>query len=66
MVVSVKAGDSNVTLLGEHFLYSCPSLTSLDLSGMVAVTEIGEYAFLDNCPRLSPRPTRESILQKKK
>ena len=50
--VSVTARDSNVHLLGYRFLSSCRSLTSVDLSGMVAVTDIG-VGFLGDCPSLT-------------
>ena len=52
-----------VTKIGDNFL-SHTQLTSLDLSGMVAVTKIGR-CFLDGCDRLSPCPTRESLLRPK-
>ena len=62
------SGMVAVTGIGSSFLLSCPSLTTLDMSGMVAVTEIdARYGgFLENCPRLHPRPTRESILRQEK
>ena len=57
------SGMVAVTKIGDYFL-SHTHLTSLDLSGMVAVTKIGR-CFLDGCDRLSPCPTRESLLRRK-
>ena len=50
-VVSVTIADPNVTTIGRYFLAGIPhgqpdigtSLRSVDLSGMVAVTEIGDF-----------------------
>eukprot|EP00760_Papus_ankaliazontas_P014300 PhM_4_TR16033/c0_g1_i1/m.103282 len=39
---------SNVTRVGDGFLFSCTRLTHVDLSAMTAVREIGDYFLSDN------------------
>ena len=43
---------SQVTAIGDWFLYNCSQITSLDLSGFSSVTSIGNY-FLSCCTQIT-------------